>query len=114
LHFCVFENALDLVVLHLILDGAYRGTLCAAVAYLEGLRTLRHRFKHLGIDTLVDVDPLGSSADLAGVEEGAEDNLRRGFLDINIGAYDGCVVPSTAGRLAIGSLSSQRYHTAQG
>jgi hypothetical protein len=89
--FGILEHVLDLLVLHLVLDGSKeRARLW--VADLDGLGELNHGLEHLIVDTLVDVDTLGGDADLSGVLEGAHYELWSNLLHVNIGKDDGGII----------------------
>jgi len=64
--FTVLEESLDLLVLHLVLDGAEHGTFVVRVANLEASSDLDHCVDHGSVNLLVDVDTLGGNADLVG------------------------------------------------
>jgi hypothetical protein len=87
----VLEELLDLLVLHLVLHGAEQGA-GLGVADLDGLGEVDHLLEEFGVDVFVDVDTLGGDTDLAGVLEGAHDDLRSDFLDVDVGEDDGGVV----------------------
>ena len=61
----VLEESLDLLVLHLVLDGAEHGTLLVGSTDLEAGGDLGHCVDHGSVDLLVDVNTLGGNADLA-------------------------------------------------
>jgi hypothetical protein len=79
----VREELLDLLVLHLVLDGAEQGA-GLGVADLDGLGEVDHLGEELGVDALVDVDTLGGDTDLARVLEGTHDDLGSDLLDIHV------------------------------
>jgi hypothetical protein len=87
----VREKLLDLLVLHLVLDGAEEGA-GLGVTNLDGLGEVDHLGEELGVDALVDVDTLGGDTDLARVLEGTHDDLGSDLLDVDIGKDDGGVV----------------------
>jgi hypothetical protein len=88
----VGEEALDAVVLHLVLDGAEEVVAVVGVADLDGLCEVGHLLDELLVDGLVDIDALGGNADLAGVLESAHGDLGSDLLDVDVGENDGGVV----------------------
>ena len=62
----VLEEGLDLLILHLVLDGAEHGALLVGSADLEAGGDLGHCVDHGSVNLLVNVDALGGNADLAG------------------------------------------------
>ena len=87
----VREELLDLLVLHLVLDGAEQRA-GLGVTDLDGLGEVDHLLEELLVDALVDVDALGGDTDLARVLEGTHNDLGGGLLDVNVGEDDGGVV----------------------
>ena len=61
----VLEESLDLLVLHLVLDGTEHGALLIRRADFETGSDLGHCIDHGSVDLLVDVDTLGGNANLA-------------------------------------------------
>lgn len=104
----ILEELLDLLVLHLVLDGAEEGA-GVGVADLNGLGEVDHLGEELGIDALVDVDALGGNADLAGVLEGTHDDLRSGLLDVDVGKDDGGIVAAELKGAALQGLGASSH-----
>ena len=70
-----WDNYLDLVVLHLVLNRSEEDTLFVTLSDLECLCELDHGIAEFVVDGLMHVDALDSQADLAGVEECKGGNL---------------------------------------
>lgn len=102
----VLEVALDLLVLHAVLDRAHEHALLVGWADLDGLCELDHLGQERLVDALVDVDALGRNADLAGVEEGAHGDFGSALLDIHVGKDNGRIVAATAQRMFISMETS--------
>jgi hypothetical protein len=87
----VLDELFDLLVLHLVLDGAEEGA-GLGVTDLDGLGEVDHLLEELGVNALVDVNTLGGNADLARVLEGTHNDLWSDLLDVDIRKDDGGVV----------------------
>jgi hypothetical protein len=104
----VREELLDLLVLHLVLDGAEERA-GLGVADLDSLSEVDHLLDELGVDALVDVDTLGGDADLTGVLEGAHGDLRSDLLHVDIGENDGGVVATELKGAALEGVGASRH-----
>ena len=88
----VFEERLDLLVLHLVLDWAEEVGVISIRASFEGLGELNHGSQEVLVDALVNEDTLRVDTDLARVEPGAHGTLLGGTWDVNVWKDDGGVV----------------------
>jgi hypothetical protein len=88
----VFDDFLDLVELHAVLQRPDLGALFQAVADHRGAGQRRQLVAHLVIDRLMHIEPLHGDADLAAVLEGAVENALGGGLRIDVVEHDAGVV----------------------
>jgi len=88
----VLEKGLDLLILHRVLDRTKQDTFLIGCANLDGLCELDHSLHEFRVDGLVDVDSLGSNANLARVEESTHRNFRNSFVHVDVGENDAWVV----------------------
>lgn len=119
----VLEESLDLLVLHLVLDGTEHGTLLIGSADLEAGGDLGHCVDHGSVNLLVDVDTLGGNADLmrelaserhvgddltylTTVLEGTHDELRSSSLNVDILSDDTGIVASELKSHTLESLAA--------
>ena len=100
----VFEEALDTVVLHLVLDGTKKVVAIVGVADLDVLCEVDHLLNELLVDGLVNIDALCGNADLARVLESAHNNLRGDLLDVDVRENDGGIVTAELKGDALQSL----------
>lgn len=99
-------EGLQLVVLHLVLDGAEEGLGVLVVTLLEGLDQGDQRRQELVVDILVHVDALDVHADLSAVHEAEEADLGHDGVNIDVVTYDGCVVAAQLERHALQGSSA--------
>lgn len=122
----VLEESLDLLVLHLVLDGTEHGALFVGCADLEAGRDLGHCVDHGSVDLLVNVDTLGGNANLVKklaaerhirddstylttVLEGTHDKLRSSSLNVNILSDDTGIIASKLEGHTLESLAASSH-----
>jgi len=106
----VCKEGLDLLVLHGVLDGAKQVVAVIWVAHLDRLGEGNHLSEEVLVDGLVDVDTLGSDADLARVLEGTHYDFGCHFLDIDVRENDGSVVSAQLECHALERLCGGFHH----
>ena len=89
----VLEEALDLLILHLVLDWSEQRARVRS-ADLDRLGELDHLLEHLVVDVFVNVDALGGDADLTGVLEGSHHEFWCDLVDVDVWQDDRSIVAS--------------------
>lgn len=127
----VLEEGLDLLILHLVLDGAQHGTVLVGGADLKAGGNLGHCVDHGSVDLLVDVNTLSSNANLGSesaskrlirtgptylttVLEGTHNKLWSSSLNIDIFSDDTGVVAAELESNTLESLAASSHNLLSG